>query len=268
MLFRHWQIGVDIQHDALRVVAVQRQRYGWQLRGWWQAPLEAGWVIQGRVVDLNAVAGALARLRRQWPLGYRIRVGMPVGRTVLRHVPSPAVQLREQAFHDYVGQVAARQLDIPVEKLCWDYTAQAERSGIDIVAAHHEDVTTLQRCLSLAQCRVDAITPDALALGIFQPVVGEHQWIICRTCTHWVWSSSTGWGSLPVTDAAGCMAVCDQLRCVPQNAWFCGQITSDDQKQINILEPWRAIQRVSPPLPDDDYRYALAVGLAMGEYPQ
>lgn len=268
MLFRHWQIGVDIQHDALRVVAVQRQRYGWQLRGWWHAPLEAGWIIQGMVAEPDAVAGVLARLRRHWPLGHRIRVGIPVGRTVLRHVPSPAVQLREQAFHDYVGQVAARQLDIPVEKLCWDYTAKAEHAGIDIVAAHHEDVITLQRCLSLAQCRVAAITPDALALGLFQSVLGENQWVICRTCTHWVWFSSAGWGSLPVAEAAECLAVCDQLRCLPENAWFCGQIAPDYQEQVNILDPWRAIQRVSPPLPVDHYCYALAVGLAMGAYPQ
>ena len=77
MVFTTWQIGMDIQHESIRVVAVQRQRQGWQLRHWWQLPLPEGTFSDGLIMNTEALTKALVEWRKELPLRHQIRISFP-----------------------------------------------------------------------------------------------------------------------------------------------------------------------------------------------
>ncbi|WP_025244042.1 hypothetical protein [Candidatus Sodalis pierantonius] len=87
MAFDRWRIGMDIEPDVLRALALSRERTQWCCRGWWQFPLPMGRDAQG---DPCPVAATVDALRRQLPRRLSVRLcltGLPVTLTRLRLEP-------------------------------------------------------------------------------------------------------------------------------------------------------------------------------------
>jgi pilus assembly protein HofM len=266
-----WQVGVDIQRDRLRAVAVQHRRYGWQLRGWWEWPVSHHSPDDTQQPSHADVVSALAALRLSLPYGYRIRVGIPTGRTLQQQMSLPAMAMTETDTCRYIGQMAAQQLDIPVSQLCWDYVARtATDSGsksVSVATAPADVVARLQEYFTQSKCHLRAITPDALALAPYQALLGGSSWVIYRSQHDWLWYGPQQWGATRVSDVPEVPALLERLGCKSEHIHFCGPQEALTEQPQERLDPYRLLHLVAPPLPENIDPFVIALGLALGGYP-
>ncbi|EGY28000.1 hypothetical protein Rin_00020860, partial [Candidatus Regiella insecticola 5.15] len=75
-----WQVGLDIQMNFIRALAVTRRRYGWQLRYWWQQALPSGILQAGNLQQPEALSERLCLLRKQLPQNISLRIALPAQR--------------------------------------------------------------------------------------------------------------------------------------------------------------------------------------------
>ncbi|PWW02340.1 hypothetical protein [Mangrovibacter plantisponsor] len=262
-----WQVGVDIQRDSLRAVAVQHRRYGWQLRGWWEWPMSHHSPADTQLPPQADVVSALGELRRSLPAGYRIRVGIPAGRTLQQQLVLPAMAMTESDTCRYIGQMAAQQLDMPASQLCWDYVASAGSKHVSVVTAPADEVARLQEYFTQSQCHLSAITPDALALAPYQAQEGDNAWVIYRSQQDWLWYGPQQWGSTRFSDVAGVPGLLARLGCEAEHIHFCGPHEVRTEPSQEWLDPYHVLHLVAPPLPENIGPFVIALGLALGRYP-
>ncbi|MGL9773422.1 MAG: hypothetical protein ACR5LG_04255 [Sodalis sp. (in: enterobacteria)] len=62
MAFDRWRIGMDMEPDVLRALALSRDRAEWRCRGWWQFPLSMARDAQGDPCPVAPIVDALRRL--------------------------------------------------------------------------------------------------------------------------------------------------------------------------------------------------------------
>lgn len=266
-----WQVGVDIQQDRLLAVAVQHRRYGWQLRGWWEWLLPHHSQDDAQLPPESDVVSALVALRKTLPGGYRLRVGIPTGRTLQQQLALPAMALSDAETHRYIGQMAAQQLDMPVSQLCWDYGIHSGSQLACVTTAPAEEVSRLQRYFTQSRCQLAAITPDALALAPYRIQQADSVWVIYRGQQDWLWYGPHQWGATRCSDVAGIGGLLERLGCPMTNALVCEPQTAilaqpEDRPQER-LDPYSVLQLVAPPLPEDIGPFVIALGLALGSYP-
>jgi pilus assembly protein HofM len=69
-------VGLDIQNDYARAIAVQRRRNGWQLRHWWQQPLPQVVMRQGILHETEQLIAILSRWRHSLPSTISLHSGL------------------------------------------------------------------------------------------------------------------------------------------------------------------------------------------------
>jgi len=270
MLFNTWQIGLDIQHESLRAVAVQRTRQGWQLRQWWQLSLPEGTFRDGVLVNPEAFQNALAGMRSSLPIRHQLRVAFPTQRTLQRPIPVPDNRLTEPASEAYLALATARQLQMSPAQLCWDYSTSQEETGQHlIIAARKTDVSALLRSLAALRLYPTTLTPGASALQmLIAPCQLEKcQYLIHRESDHWLWTSTEStprWGWADAKVLPTILELCQQLNTLPERIAL-----SHAQPELQLsnalpLDAWLALSRLQPPLPRHGGLFSVAIGLAIG----
>ncbi len=267
MAFGNWRIGLDIQKDALRAVAISQRRGIWRLQRWWRLPCDGD-------DEEKRISAALNGWYRQLPLGYYLCVGFPTRRTLQREIPSPPPGLSELQCAHYVASATGRQLQMPEQTLCLDFCSVFAESRFAVTAARASEVGRLAAMIRQARLRLTAIAPEACALFSFLPFISHHDdsdmadcCLVYRTAAEWLWVCQDRWGSIPCHEAPDCATLCQRLATTPRRLVCCspGALTGDGVRDFN---PWLALSRLQPPLPEEGDGYAIALGLALARLPQ
>lgn len=266
MAFGNWRIGVDIQEDAVRAVAVTWRRGAWHLQRWWR--------LSGDGEDeAEKLASALEGWHRQLPTGYRLCVGFPARRTLQREIPAPPPGLSELQYSHYVASATGRQLQMAEQTLCLDFRPVPGEPRFAVTAARASEVDQLLARLRQRRLHVTAIAPDACALFSFRPFTGvryddrEDNCLVYRTATEWLWVRQERWGAISCQEAPDAETLCQRLAVAPRQLVCCspGALINSETRDF---DPWQALTRLQPPLPEDGGRYAIALGLALARLPQ
>ncbi|MTD37308.1 hypothetical protein GIX45_01420 [Erwinia sp. CPCC 100877] len=267
MAFGNWRIGLDIQDDVIRAVAVSWRRGAWRLQRWWRLPCDGD-------DEEKKISTALNGWYRQLPSGYCLCVGFPTRRTLQREIPAPPSGLSELQYSHYVASATGRQLQMSEQTLCLDFRPVHGESRFAVTAARASEVDKLATRIRQARLKLTAIAPEACALFSFLPFI-HHQndsdmadgCLVYRTAAEWLWVCQTRWGSIACHEAPDCATLCQCLAMTPQRLVCCspGALAGEGVRDFN---PWHALSRLQPPLPEDGEGYAIALGLALARLPQ
>ncbi len=270
MVISTWQIGLEIQHQTLRAVAVQRQRQGWQLRRWWLLPLPENTLREGVVRSPECLVKVLAQWRRELPLRHQLRVAFPTQRTLQRPVPAPDNRLREPARESYLAACAARQLQTLPAQLSWDYTAiSQDPTQLRVIAARQSEVQELLACLAKQRLFPATLTPGASALPILGSLCNpsKPRFLVHREHDHWLWATASDepdWGWVDALQVETFADLCRQLTVEPQEVAFSSAAADPLPTGAHSLDAWRALVRLQPPLPQHGGSFTVAIALATG----
>lgn len=270
MVINIWQIGLEIQQETLRAVAVQRQRQGWQLRHWWLLPLPENTFRKGILQTPENLMKVLMQWRRELPLRHQLRVAFPTQRTLQRPVPVPDNRLQEPARESYLAAAAARQLQMLPAQLSWDYTAMPQDPAqLRVIAARHSEVQDLLTSLAKQSLFPATLTPGASVLPVLGSLCGPNKprFLVHRECDHWLWATScdkADWGWMDARQVPTFSDLCLQLAVEPQDVAFSSVMTEPLPRGAHPLDAWRALVRLQPPLPQHGGSFTVAIGLAIG----
>ena len=270
MMFATWQIGLDIQHESIRAVAVQRQRQGWQLRHWWQLPLPEGTFRDGLLINAEAFTKAMLDWRKELPVRHQLRVSFPTQRTLQRSVPAPDKRLAESASEAYIASATARQLQMTPAQLCWDYLASQDVTDSHlIIAARQTDVAALVKSLAVVNLYPATVTPGAGALPLLiAPCHLEKcEYLVHREGNHWLWASTEitpRWGWADTHTVPTIIDFCQQFKTEPERVALSFAQPEPQPAGFLPLDAWSALSRYQPPLPRHGGMFTVAIGLAIG----
>jgi len=271
MMFSTWQIGLDIQHESIRAVAVQRQRQGWQLRHWWQLPLPEGTFRDGLLTNSEAFTKALLDWRKELPVRHQLRVSFPTQRTLQRPIPAPDKRLAEPASEVYIASATARQLQMTPAQLCWDYLASQDVTDpYLIIAARQTDVAALIKSLAAIRLYPATLTPGASALpALIAPCHLEKcQYLVHHEGDHWLWASAEAmprWGWVDTHVVPTIAELCLQLKTAPDRVVLSFAQPQSLPTGVLLLDAWEALSRLQPPLPRHGGIFTVAIALAIGQ---
>ncbi len=103
MFYQSWQVGLDIQNQSVRALAVQRLRDGWQLRHWWQHKLSQAVLCDGCLEHSNALIQELRQWSVQLPKYISRCIALPAQRVLQQRMPQPDALLKEPQRNDYIS---------------------------------------------------------------------------------------------------------------------------------------------------------------------
>ena len=268
MIFPGWQIGLDIQREGVRAVAVQWHRQGWELRHWWHFPFSEPLLTDNIFSQPDILFNALDGWRKQLPNRHRLRVSFPAQRTSQRQASMPDNDLSAAVHEDYIAYTAAQQLQIPASQLYCDYL---EQDGVlNVTAARQSDVDRLLTCLKSVQLIPSIVTPCdkvlyALPETCYPP---ECHYLIHEEPEYWLWANAGGKGASGWQDKrqSPCLsALCQCLETSAEKMAFSSACCEDKPTlAVKILDVWQLLTRQYPPLPQQKGRFTLALGLALG----
>lgn len=268
MMFPGWQIGLDIQIEGVRAVAVQWHRQGWQLRHWWHFPFSISGLTDPIFASPEILSKALDGWYKQLPNRHRLHVSFPAQRTSQRKISAPDNSLCEAVHEDYIAYSAAQKLHIPASQLYCDYLEQ--EGTRNVTAARQSDIETLLSCLKSVQLLPNAVTPCdkvlyALPESCYPP---ECQYLIHEETEYWLWANTGDTGTSGWQDKrqSPCLsALCQYLETSAEKIAFSSACFQDKPTSaVKTLDVWQLLTRQYPPLPQQKGRYTLALGLALG----
>lgn len=268
MMFPGWQIGLDIQMEGVRAIAVQWHRQGWQLRHWWHFPFFSPVSGDDIFSQPDALFKVLDGWRKQLPNRHSLRVSFPAQRTSQRKISPPDSDICEKVREDYIAYTAAQQLQVPVSQICWDYLEQG--GALNVSTARQHDMDTLLACLKSVQLVPNAVTPcdkvlQALPETCYPPGC---DYLVHEEPDYWLWAScrTAGYSGWQNKQQIPCLSgLCDYLGSPAENmAFSSGCIEDRPALTVQSLDVWPLLIRQYPPLPQQKGRYTIALGLALG----
>ncbi len=270
MAFQTWQVGLDIQNGQLCALGIQRRRYGWQLRHWWQHALPQDTLVNGLLQRPEPLIALLQRWRKLLPYGISLRVGFPPHLVLQRQVEPPATQLREPERNRYITAAARRLFPIAPETLALDYRLEEETGrALCITASRREALQSWLGCLEQARLRPEVLelSPAALCALSTSLSLDASAAIVHRVQDHWLWYSSQPaqprWGWCSLLDAPDFAAL--QQKQLPefQSFYYSSSQPEPLPAGAQWLDPFAAFVLKQPPLPLLSGLFSLAAGLAL-----
>ena len=268
MMFPGWQIGLDIQREGVRAVAVQWHRQGWQLRHWWHFPFAVPMFGDNIFSQPDVLFRALEGWWKQLPNRHKLRVSFPAQRTLQRKISAPDYDICETVHEDYIAYSAAQQLQMPASQLCCDYL---EQGGIlNVYAARQSDIHTFLTCLKSVKLVPNAITPcdkvlHALPEACHPP---ECHYLVHEEPEYWLWahcnsSGASGWQDKQQIPCLSALCQCLETS-AEKMAFSSACCEGEPALGVQPLDVWQLLTRQYPPFPQHKGRYTIALGLALG----
>ena len=268
MIFPGWKIGLDIQTEGVRAVAVQKHRRGWQLRQWWNLPFPSVVSTDNILSQPAVLLEILDGWRKKLPRRFQLSVSFPTQRTFQQDIPIPDKNLSEAIRENYVAYTTARQLQLPASQLCYDYLEQS--NVLKVTASRHSDLNMLLSSLASVQLYPETVTPGDKVLYALPAGCNPQacQYRVHEEPGYWLWAScnntmSSGWQDK--RQYSDLTALCRWLKSAPENIAFS---TSEHRDNLSLtvqeLDVWQLLTRLYPPLPQTKGRYTIALGLAFG----
>lgn len=266
MIFSGWQIGLDIQAEGARAVAVQRSRQGWQLRQWWDIPFPAGTFDRDCLSRPALLSGRLACWRKALPRRHQLRVSFPVQYRVADNISPPEVDLCSVAEEEYIACRISQLRHIPAAELYCDYLRHND--DLAVTAARQRDVHALLACLTCIRLRPVSVTPCDNVLQALpkESYPAACDYLVHEEPTYWLWAACNGGrcGWQDKTQTPDLAALCLKLNAAAGNIAFSSACPGQQPRAGHALDIWQRIVRQYPPIPANKGRYTLALGLALG----
>ena len=182
-------------------------------------------------------------------------------------MPRPSTALCESECSAWIASATARQLQLRPDELYLDYAAADDAARLAVTAAPARDIIALLENADALGLKPDAITPDACALGAFlQKGDAAPRALACEEAGQWLWATRMRWGVHAASGLAGLQALCQQLGLHAGEVAVFGSLPGD-APGFQRIDPLRFLVYQQPPLPKEASRYAVALGLAMGDAP-
>ncbi|CNH57369.1 type IV pilus assembly protein PilM [Yersinia kristensenii] len=288
---QYWQVGLDIQMEAIRALAVVRRRYGWQLRYWWHQTLPSGALREGILQQPDVVSDKLKLLRKQLPRHISLRIALPAQRILQQTIPLPDRRLREPERTGFINAEASKLFPVNSQELALDYRAEVG-SELLITAARQSEIHQWQACLQQANLPspVIDITPCALRYMATAAGLSGTYWLVHRLAHEGLWVSSSEmpfiFGVVPIEideiQECDCVRSFNPLIANPLTALLAQLHTHHPQPNDNPVKvyyssmmdesppenttrwsPFAAFAQYQPPLPSSPAAFMLAGGLAL-----
>ncbi|MCG8709679.1 pilus assembly protein PilM [Brenneria sp. 4F2] len=278
MAYHIWRVGLDIQNGFMRALAVQRRRYGWQLRCWWQFPLPDDTLRAGSLHHTEALCETLLKWRRLLPRHISLRVGFPAQLVLQQRLPMPDSRLRGPERHEYIKTMAARRLPISSDSLAIDYREDPYTPGaLLITAARRLELDSWLDCLRRADLQPEIIEVSTCAIRCMAQAAGlkDNHLFLHRLTDSWLWIS-------PLNHAFQCGALDpDEFNAeadlssmantyCPDAAegavYYSSTLPEPIGRRSDAFIPWSplaAFDQMQPPLPDFPSAFVIAGGLAL-----
>ncbi len=262
MVFKSWRIGLDIQCDGARAVALSQGRHGWYLQRWWDFP-HLKTAPTGQIV----LPEAMADWHRQLPLGAQLRVSFPGSRTLQKTVTAEPGALTEAQRAMYLASSLSRPLHMNAAELSLDYCTQSS-GEYAVTAARREEVEAMRMALHQIRLIPIALAPDASALQSLIPFITAEGYstVIHQSGEYWLWASAACWGSVDKAQVATVPALCQHIAVQMSQVVTCHQALAVNG--VAYFDPWSALVRLQPPLPEKGEHYAVALALALARVHQ
>lgn len=167
------------------------------------------------------------------------------------------MRLREREQVAWLSQTMARELNMDPDLLRFDFQDDALSPAFNVTAVQSKEISALLTLAQTLNVRIAAVTPDACALQRLLPFIPSgRQCLVWRDESQWLWATRYAWGRKSARDATTLHDLAATLSVVPEHISLCAE---------DEFDPWRAVTARQPPVPPDGYRFAIALGLAMGE---
>ncbi|QTF06835.1 pilus assembly protein PilM [Brenneria izadpanahii] len=278
MAYHIWRVGLDIQNGFMRALAVQRRRYGWQLRCWWQFPLPNDTLRAGSLHHTEALCEVLLKWRRLLPRNISLRVGFPAQLVLQQRLPLPDKRLRGPERNDYIEAMAARKLPVSSDSLAMDYRAAPHEPGTLLVtAARRRELDNWLDCLHRADLHPDVVEVSTCAIRCMAKSAGlKHDYLFLhRLADSWLWIS-------PLNHAFQCGVIHSEELAAEEDllslvnaryqknthdtAYYSSTLPTLTHQISDVFVPWSplaAFDQMQPPLPDFPPAFVIAGGLAL-----
>lgn len=262
----------------MRALAVQRRRYGWQLRCWWQFPLPDDTLRAGSLYHTEALLEALLQWRRLLPRHISLRVGFPAQLVLQQRFPAPDGRLQGPERHEYIEAMAARKLPISSDSLAIDYREDPHTpDALLITAARRRELDNWLDCLRRADLRPDVIEVSTCAIHCMAQSAGlkDHHLFLHRLADSWLWISPLSHAfQYGVIHSDELSAEEDLLAVVSKHypdiaggvAYYSSSLPESAGQRSGSLILWSplaAFDQMQPPLPDFPSAFVIAGGLAL-----
>ncbi|MBJ7222972.1 MULTISPECIES: pilus assembly protein PilM [unclassified Brenneria] len=278
MAYHIWRVGLDIQNGFMRALAVQRRRYGWQLRHWWQFPLPGDTLRAGSLHHTEALCETLLKWRRLLPRHISLRVGFPAQLILQQRLPAPDSRLQEPERGWYIENMAARKLPVSSDSLAIDYREDPHSPGsLVITAARRSELNHWLDCLRSADLHPEVVDVSTSAIRCMADAAGleYNRLFLHRLADGWLWISPLNhpfqFGVIDpdevISDANVLSLVSARyLPDVDNTAYYSSTLPDLANSAADVLKPWSpltAFNQMQPPLPDFPSAFVIAGGLAV-----
>ncbi len=278
MAFRRWQVGLEIGNGAVRALAVQHRRQGWQLRHWWQQILPAASPTGGDGQPPAGVGRLLAGWRKHLPSSISLRVCLPAHLFLQRRMKAPDRRLREPEREWYIASRAGRHFPKDSGPLLFDYRDDPlVPHTLLVTAARQTAITQWQSCLSAAGLdpQIMDFMPCALRCMARHAGLERDALLIHGFADGWSWVSPLSrpleFGFVPRGDAADHRAL---RRVIAQQYPDGGEALCPGAYVSSITRsampagalswpPFGAFWQAYPPMPPWPQAFVVAGGLAL-----
>lgn len=285
MYSQYWQVGLDIQMEAIRALAVIRRRNGWQLRYWWHQVLPSGVLREGILHQPDILSEQLKLLRKQLPRHISLRIALPAQRILQHTIHVPNRRLREPERDGFIKASASRLFPVNSQALALDYCRETVASSeLLITAARQSEVQQWQACLEQAglSSQVIDIAPCALRYMATAAGLSGPYWLVHRLANEWLWVSSSDmpFHSGVVAIETECRTQENDIRLLsallaqlnmrgagedgaPLPVYYSSVVKESLPENTRSWSPLTAFAHYQPPLPALPAAFTLAGGLAV-----
>ncbi|RLM25143.1 pilus assembly protein HofM [Brenneria alni] len=278
MAYHIWRVGLDIQNGFMRALAVQRRRYGWQLRHWWQFPLPGDTLRTGSLHHTEALCETLLKWRRLLPRHISLRVGFPAQLVLQQRLPMPDSRLQEPERNRYIETLAARKMPVSSDLLSMDYREDPHTPGaLLITAARRRELNNWLECLRTADLHPEIVDVSTCAIRGMAKSAGlkDNHVLLHRLADSWLWISPLNhafeFGVIPPDEWISYENILSLVsarypKAAHDAVYYSSTLPELTNNTPDVLIPWSplaAFDQMQPPLPDFPTAFVIAGGLAL-----
>jgi type IV pilus assembly protein PilM len=171
-------IGLDIGTDHIRVAQVKHSATGYQVTGYGSIGMPLGSVVDGEIVDVQAVTRAIGELWRATAIhGKEVAIGVSNQKVVVRLVDIPFME--DSELQGAIQYQAQDYIPIPVEEAILDfqrvgdYMTPTDEHMMELllVAASRDMIQTTVGVVEAAKLKLESI--DVTTFAIVRALMGD-----------------------------------------------------------------------------------------------
>ena len=279
-----WQVGLDIQEDSFCALAVQRRRYGWQLRHWHYQSVSSSCIGDKTAMLSPEIMAALSEWRRNLPRRVSLRIALPADVILQQSIklPEPSLSLQEQSWlveasMSKLFPLAARELAVDY-RLISSVNSERSDSGEIVVSATRRSVIEYWKTeLARADIFPDIIdtTPCVLRYMALSGGVPPDSLLVHQLYEKYLLVSPLNRPFYYQVISDNAMTVLERIEYARQtyqqiSGYTVNQVNysglptlEDFPSYIQCWSPLVALQQMQPPLPEAPQQFVLACGLAL-----